>query len=380
MSLKRKAEELNPGEFTLKTSPNLVEAQKVYPEVLKLPTDSSTETEYHHLFKKRMQTDGFCVVQVLEEAEVTALHNGFWAYLEKLGTGIDRKDPTTWDPLSSWPDQVHGIIKSFGVGHTEFMWRGRTNTKILKAWELAYGTKKLITSYDGACYYPAHRAFRHKEKKTAWWFHIDQSPKRRPFECWQSIVQLTDTTAPNSGGFVCIPQTHRVNFASIYPEEVTEASLSKNWFKIPRASPTVHAGKAIAVGVPGGSVVFWDSRLVHANSPPPSALLERVVLYICMKPASSLDGKRSIHTKRVNYFRNNRTTSHWPDKVTVNSDSVRFRSKSTLHPKQILTHLKPFRFDEREPKQALEQARLISRRVALPASASTLPSNSQIAK
>jgi len=364
MSLKRKASSLTDlpttaspitdtsDEPTLKSSPAELNLQKVCPPI------RTTIAEVKH----DLDSLGYSVVEGVEEEETKELHNLFWAYLIK-NFGLDPHDPRTWNKDKTWPDQVHGIIKSYGVGQSEVLWRGRTHPKIVKLWSELFGIPagRLITSFDGAGYYPKGGLLTPSpSKKSNWWLHKDQSPHRLAHECWQSILQLTDTTTQGSGGFVCVPGTHKLNLARYFPEEVKAASKTKNWFKIPSPGcKEINMKKAICLGVPPGKVVLWDSRLPHANCPPSDKTAERMVLYICMKPAKT--ATLAIHKKRAKYFLANRTTSHWPDKVSVNPDAKGFRSKNQVDPKEVLKKAAPFRFSvEKEPELAALQKSLIS--------------------
>ena len=359
MSLKRKASSLADSPTTdtidpptLKSSPAELNLQKVCPPI------RTTIAEV----KQDLKTLGYSVVEGVAPEEAKELYTLFWDYLTK-NFALDRHDPTTWNKDTTWPDQVHGIIKSYGVGQAEMLWRGRTHPKIVKLWSELFRIPagRLITSFDGAGYYPKGGLLTPSpSKKSNWWLHKDQSPHRLAHECWQSIVQLTDTTTQGSGGFVCVPGTHELNLAPYFPEEVKAASTTKNWFKIPvPGCERINIKKAIVVGAPAGAVVLWDSRLPHANCPPSEKTSERMVLYICMKPARN--ATLAIHKKRAKYFRTNRTTSHWPDKVSVNSDAKGYRSKNQVDPKEVLKTSAPFCFSiDKEPKLAALQKSLIS--------------------
>ena len=93
---------------------------------------------------------------------------------------------------------------------------------------------------------------------------------------------------------------------------------SKNWQLIdPEYLDTIKDKKKI-LEIPSGSLVLWDSRTFHQNivSDPNE---ERLVQYICMKPKNSRDNSSSQTKKRLKYFEELRTTSHWPYPIKVNS-------------------------------------------------------------
>lgn len=54
-----------------------------------------------------------------------------WDWLEGLGTGLRRQDPTTWTP-DRWPPTYRGILNSLGIAHQAFVWRIRKHERIRK--------------------------------------------------------------------------------------------------------------------------------------------------------------------------------------------------------------------------------------------------------
>ena len=54
-----------------------------------------------------------------------------WDWLEGLGTGISRADSSTWR-APHWPPAFKGIINSLEVSHQAFVWRVRSNMRLIK--------------------------------------------------------------------------------------------------------------------------------------------------------------------------------------------------------------------------------------------------------
>ena len=68
-----------------------------------------------------------------------------------------------------------------------------------------------------------------------------------------------------------------------------------------------------------GSLVLWDSRTFHQNTyGDEKNNEERLVQYVCMLPRNHKDNTESNRKKRLKYFEDKRTTSHWPCPVRVN--------------------------------------------------------------
>ena len=73
--------------------------------------------------------------------------------------------------------------------------------------------------------------------------------------------------------------------------------------------------------VKAGSLVLWDSRTFHQNQYGPidsSRKEERIVQYVCFLPDNHIKNTTSMKTKRLKYFNERRTTSHWPAPISVN--------------------------------------------------------------
>ncbi|EOD35758.1 hypothetical protein EMIHUDRAFT_227300 [Emiliania huxleyi CCMP1516] len=145
---------------------------------------------------------GFVVFShALTVAECEHALDGLWAWLEGLGTGVERRRPDTWDD-ERWPRCVEGGILPFhGIGCSEFMWRIRSNANVRAAFAAVWGVTSddLITSLDGAAAFRPWR--RRPERRTrGGWLHVDQNPARPEFECVQGLVHFGPATSHATGG------------------------------------------------------------------------------------------------------------------------------------------------------------------------------------
>ena len=97
-----------------------------------MTSDFNIEIEYRHVPRldsgseesiKYLDEYGYVVIKnALTAKEAQRTLDLLWDYLEELGTGIDRKDPTTWVD-DKWPTCAHGgIMPSYGIGHSEAQW------------------------------------------------------------------------------------------------------------------------------------------------------------------------------------------------------------------------------------------------------------------
>jgi hypothetical protein len=172
-----------------------------------------------------------------KEAEKTL--SLLWDYLEDLGTGIDRKDPQTWED-DRWPTSAHGgILPSYGIGHSESQWFLRSIPNVKKAFAKIWGTDELLTSFDGVSLWrPWNINPSWKTESGQSWFHIDQHPITRPGkQCIQGLVNLLPTSQ-DIGGNVVVPGSHRFfkNIPSEYKERLAKLPLGIDHFRFPNGN------------------------------------------------------------------------------------------------------------------------------------------------
>ena len=231
------------------------------------------------VWKQQLQELGYCVIPCLSADEV------------ELGLALFE----TWRIVNRIPVAPHGVISHYRVGHTAFAWWCRTRPKIRGVFEELWNTSELVVSFDGACYFPENL----KRRNTNWW-HVDQAPRDKGFKCVQGFVAFTDN---EEATLMVVPGSH-LEFGTRFEGN----NSPKRWYKVPGH----HEG--VRVKVNAGDLVLWDSRLIHQNSYGPE---KRLVQYLSYLPRSGLISTQA--SKRVKYFQEKRTTSHWAYPVSVNS-------------------------------------------------------------
>ena len=166
-----------------------------------------------------LEEQGYVVIKnALSTAEASKTLELLWDYLEGLGTGIDRKDVSTWGD-DRWPTCAHGgIMPSYGIGHSEAQWFLRGIPKVKKAFAKIWNTDELLTSFDGVSLWrPWNINPDWKTESGQSWFHIDQHPISKPGkQCIQGLVNLLPTSK-EIGRNVIIPESH--NFFKDIPNE-----------------------------------------------------------------------------------------------------------------------------------------------------------------
>ena len=137
----------------------------------------------------------------------------------------------------------------------------------------------LISSYD------TYGVMLKGDTPTKLWPHRDESVTARK-RTYQGLVQLTTN---KDEGLVIWPDSHKPPYIS--PKDVERDMIV-----------------AKLVTAPAGSLIVWDSRLVHCNLN--NGLRDRFVLYVCMVP-KTLVSKRALN--KLKYYNANKlTTNHNP--------------------------------------------------------------------
>ena len=298
------------------TSPELT---ATYTHVPRFEAGSAESVEY-------LEEHGFVVVANVLDADQTATAIDLtWQFLEELGTGIDRSDPSSWSD-DRWPVAVHGgIIPSQGIGHSAAQWFIRSAPAVKQAFAAVWDDDDLLVSFDGmALWRPASVEPAWQTNRGGSWLHIDQHPIGRPgFQCVQGLVNLI-ATSPEVGGNILIPGSHTLHdsIEERYSERLGRIHPSIDHFRYPSDDPLLADTPPIMCHIEAGDLLLWDSRTVHCSSPGThpeagDAQLQRAVSLICMMPKAQsnpdvIERRRAAVAKRT-------STTNWSD-VWVNAD------------------------------------------------------------
>jgi len=204
----------------------------------------------------------------------------------------------------------HNIFKFHEVAHQEFAWYLRTKPQIIKTFAELYNTdtNNLVTSFDGSCYYKPNTKL-----SDGLWTHTDISPKlSQEIKCYQGFISLTDNI---DNSLQVYEESHKMH--ENYFRSKNQENEKKNWLKIDKDYLDNIEDKRNILNVPAGSLVLWDSRTFHQNIIK-NKNEERIVQYICMMPKDNNKNTPSMQKKRLKYFQDRRTTSHWCYPIKVN--------------------------------------------------------------
>ena len=223
------------------------------------------------------------------------------------------------DWLSANPDlkakhrkiDPHGIFKYGEVGHQRHAWYLKTLAEVQNPFRTLWDTSELTTGFDGSCWIPSD--FSAKDKI---WTHTDQAPDTIGLACVQGFVALTSNEERT---LVVYEGSHLLHESYMREKNLTGI---KNWQLIEHDYLARIADRKRVLKVSAGSLVLWDSRTFHQNQYG-KAGEERIVQYVCFLPKAHKSNSKSQQAKRVKYFEERRTTSHWPYPLNVNGKQPR---------------------------------------------------------
>ena len=300
------------------------------------------------LIKKELQEKGYCVIpNVLNQDEINFSVSEFkkWQSLipnhDKVHNSID----------------PHGIYKHHRVGHTRHAWFIRTRKKVQDIFKGVWETDELVVSFDGSCYIP-----KNNKSKDRIWTHTDQSSKSSGLTCIQGYVALSDNKERTFRVYEGSHLLHKGYFEKQkFPliekldeiknkirnlkdkDEIEELKTEKtviekqiikfnsNWQLINHDFLKELDDKKRVLDVKAGSLVLWDSRAFHQNQYGEPNSEERMVQYVCFLPKNNALNTKAMQKKRLKYYNEQRTTSHWPYPIYVNGEQPRtYGDKSKL--------------------------------------------------
>jgi ectoine hydroxylase-related dioxygenase (phytanoyl-CoA dioxygenase family) len=231
---------------------------------------------------KELEEKGYTVVKVFSEEKVQTASKLFYDWLN--------------EPIQT----EYGIIKE---GHQKHSWFIKTDPDVQAVFKKLWNTDDLVTGFDGCCWIP--KDFNAVE---TCWTHTDQAASKRGLHCFQGFVSLTANT---DRSLVVYEGSHLLHESYMKERGLTG---SRNWRLIdPEYLKDL---KRVVVKVDAGDMVLWDSRTFHQSQYGKNE--ERLVQYVSFLPRFHPGNTPGQQRQRLKYFKNRRTTTHWPYPLCVN--------------------------------------------------------------
>lgn len=259
---------------------------------------------------------------VLSQEEVRRATELFWEWLEALGSGVRRDDPSTWQD-KNWPGSgAIGFCVSYGGCHSHASWFIRTRPRVKAAFASIWSTPNLIASFDTfICWRPWWSKF----AQSSWTpfvenLHCDQNPvAKRGFHCVQGMVPLVDVRSDGAGGLQVVPRTNNDRTQDELASRYKLAALSgSDWLELSPSDRYVGQGQLLECRA--GDLILFDSRSIHGgsvNAAPSPAFMEahegqlvRLAMTVTMVPKDLASPE--VRAKRLGAFQNRIGLTHWP--------------------------------------------------------------------
>ena len=186
------------------------------------------------------------------------------------------------------PGQLHDS----NIGHDTFMLNIRKEPKVIAAFEKIWNCDKLQESYDGASYTIPTKT------KSVLWPHVDMNTITLEHMCYQGLVNLTNCTNQNDGGFVIweFPLQKSIKYIKQFPSTNNYTPILAPKYPIPTK-----------ILLDSGTLLLWNSHMIHCNVPPNKySKNNRAILYVCMVPKAQIS-KAAL--AELYYFKKMKTTT-----------------------------------------------------------------------
>lgn len=269
------------------------------------------------------------IPNLLTKAETTAMIDGMWNYLETVTKNfnipIDRKNQSTWGQLEGLFPMYHMQIQRWKIGHAQFIWNLRQHPKVLEVFSKIWNTspEDLLVSFDGASIHMPPEITGKGWEQGRPKLHCDQRFSNNTFECVQSWVTAYDVN-PGDATIAFYEGSHKLH--KEFAEQYKHSDSKDDWYALDKDKKSSkendffikHCGNYKSIKCPAGSMVLWDSRLIHcgqrALKKRPTSNI-RLVAFLCYMKRSGITNANLMKKKKA--FNEMRMTSHWPCKVKL---------------------------------------------------------------
>lgn len=311
---------------------------------LPVPTSLASYTFPPHLVTTRdglrdtLSEFGVAIIpSVLTAEECLAFVDRVWETLLNLTCKWDR--PIKRDDEGSWVGllelfPMHSmLLQHHGLGHAEFVWALRQHPVVVDTFAHLWGVRpeELLVSFDGLSIHMPPETTGRGSYKGNTWYHTDQRLCDSTFKCVQSWVT---PVAVNAGDATLTVLLRSHAYHSEFARRFNKTTHKEDWYKLGSQEEldffVVEKGcTPVSIACPAGSMVFWDSRTMHAGQESLSTRAEpnfRMTIYLCYLPrslATDADLK-----KKQKAFNEGRMTSHWPHRPILFGKSPRTYGKT----------------------------------------------------
>jgi hypothetical protein len=277
--------------------------------------------------KATLEEHGVAIIpSVLNADECAHLESGVWAYYEHLTRAWDkplkRDDPASWRSFYDLLPMHSMLVQHWGVGHAQFAWDVRQNSKVVSSFAALWAAKEenLLVSFDGSSFHLPPETTGKGWYRGGSWLHTDQRLSDNTFKCVQAWVTPLEVR-PGDATLTFLRGSHKHH--AEFAQQFGHTGLKSDWYKLSdQAEHDFYLREKgcehMCVACPAGSMVFWDSRTIHAGieaMPDRAQPNTRMAIYVCYVPRTRATPKQ-LEKKRA-ALKALRTTSHWPEQAKL---------------------------------------------------------------
>ena len=256
-------------------------------------------------WKNYLESEGFVVIKnSVNPTSCSIFKDNLWKTVKCLSdVDLDKVENRKWS--KNYPLSLHGGM--YNIGHTKTQWIVRKRCKYI--FQDLWNDNDLITSFDKFTFHPKERTY--KKSNISSWIHSDQSYYNE-IKSYQGLLCLSKNNNYNSGGFICIPGSHKSHKQIC---ETDNQKTKKDWVKLSDdfKEKYVNSNNILKVRNNIGDFIIWNSKVIHSGFAPinkENERYDRVVIYVCMRPRK--EANKKILERRIKAFKEKRSTTHNP--------------------------------------------------------------------
>eukprot|EP00438_Fugacium_kawagutii_P018326 Skav212475 [mRNA] locus=scaffold385:379702:381305:- [translate_table: standard] len=284
MDRKRSLQSIEPTEASAKRHCEMIQTVR--------NTATPIFCEANQDFLAHLRENGFAILKgVLGDAS-HAFREEFWKAMTSVVPGLDIAKEDTWN----FPKGFRGIVTSYGLPHADFAWMIRAHPRIRQAFASIFGTEDLVVSLDAVI-----AQAQNSKSKLPGWLHKDQHPNHKGLSV--QAVYTHFGSGPHDAGTCVVPGSHQVTFP-------WEWKAKGDHLRAPEDADL----KPLKPNVPPDSVVFFNSRLVHASVSGMGRVPhgQPARLGVCVAYAPITRRSEQTRRKKEKAYLQGKCSSHWP--------------------------------------------------------------------
>jgi len=292
-------------------------------------TNSKYEANTIIDIKNNLNKYGICVIQnVLNTDELLLSTTLLWNFFENITVNEEKvllHDNTTWNNIHLIKSNKEMFYEYLGAGHSEFMWNLRENEKILTIFSSLYNCSndELLAIFEGFSF-----LLPPETTNENWYKQCDE-------KYYFNNNYFADINKIKFKSFVTINDINENDATISFFEDSTKCFdklKSKSYKNNSEIKEKYLINKYLneTIKCKAGSLVIWDSRLIHCEIKPKRGRLNpnvKNIAYLSYVPKNYVSA--NFINNNINNFENMRTYEHLTSDVTQ-EDNIGINNELSL--------------------------------------------------